>query len=493
MDLATQLRELARNAAIRSVPKLLKTAAGEGIKATKKQAEEALKESVPAQVLAPGPTQRAQGKAFSESPESRYSIDLIDFAVNTAKPGYILVMMQTWSRRIWATPMKDKTAAETNKALRILLDEAKPRDDQTHDMLHDAGQEFSQIGQVLGKNWVSRAKDPLDRNGIATLDRGIMEVKKNLEHIIEEEGGDWRTHLNQAVAAYNRSYHSTVLGPPSKAENGSIREFLIDEQNADNMAHNATLTTKRIAAVQKTEHFREATGAKRSFNQAYGPKLHLESVEPGGAYIKGSDDQLHLLKRILPVAANSGEPKGKLTQPRQYLADSLRDLAEDLHSDLKDHPKTVEEIAETLQPKLTARDAKIKTRDFVLKFSDLFKLSGNMVHALVMSQPKRSKNAPEKKIEPIAPQVQEAESSDSRNVPAGFSEAQLRRQDAISKQIMLYQPKTTPEQRKAKLTAAEAAKNLREAGKRARIEKSAQKEIEKQRRQLENMTKKSYL
>ena len=495
-DLAEQLRTLAKEAAIRSVPKLLKTAASEGIKATKKQAEDALKERVPAQVLAPGPTQRAQGKAFSESPESRYTIDLIDFSQNTSNPGYILVMMQTWSRRIWATVMKDKTAQETNKALRILLNEAKPKDDQTHDMLHDAGQEFGQIKKVLGENWVSRTKDPLDRNGIATLDRGIMELKKNMEDIIEEDGGDWRTHLKQAVSAYNRSYHSAVHGPPSQAQNGSIREFLIDEQNADNMAHNNALTKKRIAAVQKTDYFREATGAKRSFNQAYGPKLHLESVEPGGAYVKGSDDQLHLLKRILPVAADSGEPKGKLTQPRQYVADSLRDLAEDLHSDLKDHPKTVEEIAETLQPKLTARDAKIKTRDFVLKFSDLFKLNGNMVHALVMSQPKRSKNAPEKKIEPIvepAPQVQEAGSSGSRDVPAGFSEAQLRRQDAISKHVMFYQPKTTPEQRKAKLTAAEAAKNLREAGRTARIEKAAQKEIDKQRRQVNAMIKKGHL
>ena len=61
-DIATQLRDIAKNAAIRSVPRLLKTAAGEGIKATKKQAEEALKESVPAQVLAPGPKQRAQGE-----------------------------------------------------------------------------------------------------------------------------------------------------------------------------------------------------------------------------------------------------------------------------------------------------------------------------------------------------------------------------------------------------------------------------------------------
>jgi hypothetical protein len=105
-----QLRALAKDAAIRSVPKLLKTAAGEGLKATKKQAEEALAERVPAQTLAPGPTQRAGGHAFAESPESRYTVDLIDFSQNTAKPGYILVMMQTWSRRIWAAAMPDKTA-----------------------------------------------------------------------------------------------------------------------------------------------------------------------------------------------------------------------------------------------------------------------------------------------------------------------------------------------------------------------------------------------
>ena len=293
-----QLRALAKDAAIRSVPKLLKTAAGEGLKATKKQAEEALAERVPAQTLAPGPTQRAGGHAFAESPESRYTIDLIDFSQNTAKPGYILVMMQTWSRRIWAAAMPDKTAGETNKALRTLLDEAKPSETQTHDMLHDAGQEFSQITQVLGANWVSRTKDPLDRNGIATLDRGIMELKKNLEDIIEEEGGDWRTHLKQAVNAYNRSYHSSVLGPPSQAQNGSIREFLLDENNADAMAHNDALTKKRTAAVTKAGFFRTATGAQRSFMQAYGPKLHLKSVEPGGAYVKGSDDNLHLLKRI---------------------------------------------------------------------------------------------------------------------------------------------------------------------------------------------------
>ena len=208
MDISQQLRTLAREATIRSAPKLLKTARGEGLIVTRKQAEEALKERVPAQVLAPPP--RSTGKAFAESPESRYAIDLIDFIQNTSRPGYILMMMQTWSRRIWATAMKDKTAEEANRAMQVLLDEAKPKADQTHDLLHDAGQEFSKISTILPPNFVSRVGDPLDKNKMSTLDRGMQSLKKSLEDIIEEQGGTWRDHLQAAVNAYNRTYNSAT-------------------------------------------------------------------------------------------------------------------------------------------------------------------------------------------------------------------------------------------------------------------------------------------
>ena len=100
MDIIERLRTIAREATIRSVPKLLQQAKSEGRVATKKQAEEALAQRVPAQVLHPPP--RSLGKTFSESPETRYACDLVDFNQNTNRPGYVLVMMQTWSRRIWA-------------------------------------------------------------------------------------------------------------------------------------------------------------------------------------------------------------------------------------------------------------------------------------------------------------------------------------------------------------------------------------------------------
>ncbi|MEI6872576.1 MAG: hypothetical protein WCL08_09870 [Verrucomicrobiota bacterium] len=94
-----------------------------------------------------------------------------------------------------------------------------------------------------------------------------------MEDIIEEQGGGWRDHLQAAISAYNRRYNSASLGPPSKAEDGGSREFLIDQTNADIMASNNDIANKRIADVQRTGHFREATGAKRGFNQQFGPKL----------------------------------------------------------------------------------------------------------------------------------------------------------------------------------------------------------------------------
>ena len=367
---------MASEAAIRSVPKLLKTALGEGIPATRKQAEEALKERVPAQVLHPPP--RSSGKVAAESPDSRYACDLIDFSQNTADPGYVLVLVQTWSRKLWCAPMRDKTAQQTNEAMRQLLQEAQPKPNQTHVLLRDAGQErFLRVGRGGG-----------DRQGIASLDKAIQTLKSNLEDIIEEKGGDWRTHLQAAVAAYNRSFNSAVLGPPSKAEDGAAKQFLLEQKNAQNIFHDAALAHRRAQAVRQTEHFREATGAKRGFNQQYGPKLHLEEVMPGGQYVKGSDEQLHLLKRIIPVHPNSGEPRGKLTQPRQYLHDTLRDLAEDLHAELIGHPRSLEEVTWTMEPRLHKRGAKIKVYDFIRKFSDLFKLDGTrpVVHALVASR-----------------------------------------------------------------------------------------------------------
>jgi hypothetical protein len=287
-----------------------------------------------------------------------------------------------------------------------------------------------------------------------------------------------------------------VLGPPSQAENGASRQFLIEQTNAQNMAHDAQLAHKRVEGVQRTGYFREATGAKRSFNPQYGEKLKLEEVIPGGQYIKGSDDNLHLLKRTIPVHQNSGEPQGRLTSARQYLHDTLRDLAEDLHADLVGHPRTLERVGESLLPKLKNRGAKLTVRDFIRKYTDLFRLAGDreVVHALVLSHPHRAKNKPVE-VSPVVnqprPNVQVGGSSSSNQPPQDRS-AMLA---SHFRGALEYQPKTTPEERARQKAEREAkaaeAQAQRDAAKKKRDDKAAADLTAKMQRQLAQMVKRN--
>jgi hypothetical protein len=112
--------------------------------------------------------------------------------------------------------------------------------------------------------------------------------------------------------------------------------------------------------------------------------------------VKGSDGQLHLLKRIIPVAKESMEPKGRLTQPKQYLHDTLRDFAEEIHSELLGHPQRMVDLSHSVDPRLKAKKQRVKTREFVKKFPDLFSTRGEkaneVVHALVVSKQSANKH-----------------------------------------------------------------------------------------------------
>jgi hypothetical protein len=67
----------------------------------------------------------------------------------------------------------------------------------------------------------------------------------------------------------------------------------------------------------------------------------------------------------------------------------LRDVAEDIHSQLIDQPLSLKDLASQLDSVLKELDGKIKTKAFINKFPDLFviKTDGKreIVHALVLS------------------------------------------------------------------------------------------------------------
>jgi hypothetical protein len=76
----------------------------------------------------------------------------------------------------------------TNKGMKKLISEATPppsADHNAHDLLTDAGLEFSRVELAMpSDSWVVRTKDPFDRQGIASLDKAIQTFKVTLEDLV---------------------------------------------------------------------------------------------------------------------------------------------------------------------------------------------------------------------------------------------------------------------------------------------------------------------
>ena len=187
----------------------------------------------------------------------------------------------------------------------------------------------------------------------------------------------------------------------------------------------------------------------------------------------------------------------------------MRDLAEDLHAELIGHPKWLDDVSLTVGPKLKERGAKINVRDFIRKFTDLFKLVGDrpVVHALVLSHPARAKSSAEaKKVKPIkrseppGRNFQEGGSSGSNEpiAPANpsysssvFTPAQLNRKDPLSTYIMHYERKRTPAEIAAQQASKTQAQLEKDRKKNERLDRSVELERQKQRKQLEQYLKRN--
>ena len=198
-----------------------------------------------------------------------------------------------------------------------------------------------------------------------------------------------------------------------------------------------------------------------------------------------------------------------MTQPRQYLHDTLRDLAEDLHGELIWHPKFLDDVSLTVGPKLKKRGAKISVREFIRKFTDLFKLVGDrpVVHALVLSHPARAKTSAEakevkpiKRSEPPGRNFQEGGSSGSNEplAPANpassssvFTPAQLKRNDPVSAHIMNYERKRTPAEIAAQQAKKTQAQLEKERKQNERLDRSVELERQRQQKQLEQYLKRN--
>ena len=172
-----------------------------------------------------------------------YQIDLVDMSeLKAFNEGYcwIIVCIDTFSKKVWCFKTKNKTAATTTDALRDLLTVNRPEKIQT-----DLGSEFfNSTFKQLCKELGIQLYTTHDEKKASIVERVNRTLKTRMYRYFTTKGTKvWYDVLDQLVEGYNNSYHRSVKRAPNdvdKSNESKVRLVLFPKKKS-----------KRQAAKQK--------------------------------------------------------------------------------------------------------------------------------------------------------------------------------------------------------------------------------------------------
>ena len=350
-----RLAELAQRLGTPGAGKLYAAARRRGIGVTKTQVQNFVRTKGAKQLFRPLPP--SKGQTASESLDMRYQMDLVDLKYSPSR-GFknILVLINVFSRKGSAVPIKDKTPEATAAGLRSLLGNlgATPVI-----VSSDKGAEFTGRVQEL-LDWqriVHRVKaDKNDPNALSVVDRFIQNLKKRLAESLAESPGEWADRVPQVVAQYNDTPHETLHGePPNDVRNSKVLRFMLDVDNARKLKNNQNLLEARTKTLEDAGGFRRPLGGltkfKRGFQASYGPVEHVGNVTGSLVTPTGRGEPIDV-KRVLPVDKDTDnvEPGFALGEARtEAKRNKIAALAMELFEWLGDEEKSMTSAARHLR------------------------------------------------------------------------------------------------------------------------------------------------
>ena len=289
-----QLKELAKDLGYPGVEKLWRAVERRKLLVTRSQVANFVRAQGQKQVFAPRP--RYEGRIVATKVNDRWAADLIDY---TARPSqssiasqapfqYILIVQDLFSRKMRAVALREKTTQTVQQAFEHLVRSGTgvPRQLDT-----DNGLEFRGLfEQYLEEEDIEHVvADSRNKNARGALDAAIRSLKQQLSRIqVAEDRRDWASLLPRAVAAYNDSVHSGLIGHvPDDVSDDEDLQFNLKQKAAHDLQHNEALIEKRGARLQKLGAFRnelghQPRGFERSFKPRYDDEVHKVSKVIGG-------------------------------------------------------------------------------------------------------------------------------------------------------------------------------------------------------------------
>ena len=375
--------------------KLFIAAKRRGLNITKKQVKTLLSRLGERQIFQS--IQPSKGKAASEDIDARFQMDLIDLHNDAAfsKLGgsnvdkFILVVVNVFTREVYAVPLAKKEPSAVKPALEKILDEL-PTNPKI--MSSDQGNEFTgPVATLLkGRDIAQKFKEVGDPNALSVVDRAIQNIKKRIAQILSRDDNKmtWREALKDAVSNYNETYHSTVHAAPADVAVNEDIIFMNLVDNAEKLLHNQQVFEKRKNKVAQAGAFRAPLPGstkkfKRGFQATYGTATEVKEIQ--GSQVVGENGVIIDIKRVLPVAEGSSTAVGRFGENRA-LENKKRDQTEGIMRALYDYLEEKENVslvaaARHLRSRIpdydqTLKRVSVQLVDIVRLYPEYLKLTG---------------------------------------------------------------------------------------------------------------------
>jgi len=320
-----------------------------GLNVTREQARQFKMRRGERQIFtAPKPS---EGKVVAEDTNSRYQADLLDMKssadVGERSKKNVLVIVNVFTREIWARAIKDKSAVNTAKALRSILDDFDVNLSgrgssliQPLVMTTDGGAEFTAdfAEELKDRKIAHRLKD--GKNSIAVVDRAVGSLKLTLAKMMATRSGSWQVMLQDAVEALNKQPKAVLHNEtPEQVSSNDQVQFMLLQDNARNLVKNKALNERRTKDLRDAGSFRApAEGLdrktfKRGTDPSFGEKKTLQAIE--GSTAVATDGTRIDVKHLKAVQGESTEVTARLgsmadaksTVKKRGIAAPIRDAA----------------------------------------------------------------------------------------------------------------------------------------------------------------------
>jgi hypothetical protein len=149
------------------------------------------------------------GHIISFNPDTSYQIDIFDiskYSTYNKNYKYLFAMIDIFSRKAYAIPMKDKTMVQTSKALdKIIVDNKLQPISITSD--NDASFEGVDFQKIIKKYDIYHHEVIVgDHHGLGIIDRFARTLKTILTRLfLRTKSKNWVDSLNRIIEAYNKT------------------------------------------------------------------------------------------------------------------------------------------------------------------------------------------------------------------------------------------------------------------------------------------------